>query len=152
MASSRALSIEDGNLSAPSTLNATANRKYIDVDMSFATKPVSGDVYKKTNAASVTQALKTLIMTNRTEKPFEPAFGANIGALLFELADVDTANDIKFAIRETIRVYEPRVDPDDLFIDVVVHPDYNSVELSIVFKIVNTNETVEFTTRLNRLR
>jgi phage baseplate assembly protein W len=148
---SRVFSVEDGNLSGQTTIKTTQNREYIDLDLAFTAKG-SGDIYKKTSAASVKQALKLLLMTNRTEKPFSPYFGANLQELLFELADEQTANEINFAIRENIRVFEPRIDPDTLDISSRLAPDNNTITITIIFNIVNSNETVEFTTRLNRLR
>lgn len=148
---SRAFSVEDGNLSNQSTLKATKNREYIDLDLSFAKKG-SGDIFKKTSAASVKQALKLLLMTGRTEKPFSPYFGADLGTYLFELADNQTVVDIEFAIRENIRAFEPRVNIQTLKINTDVSPDTNSISITLIFNIVNSSETVEFTTRLNRLR
>lgn len=151
MATTRALAIEDGNLDT-TTVAATKNRSYIDIDLSFDKKPTSGEIYKKTNAAAVKQAVKTLLLTNRNEKPFQPYFGANLNNYLFELAEEGSATQIRNEIINAIEVYEPRVDAGSLSIKVDVLPDYNSMEVTIVFKIINTTERVEFTTVLNRLR
>jgi len=148
---SRAFSIEDANLGKQATVSATKNREYIDVDMSFAKKG-SGDVFKKTSAAAVKQSLKNLIMTNRTEKPFSPYYGANLQQYLFELADAETEGELLIAIENNIRAFEPRVNPETLRISVDADPDNNSLNIKIVFNIRNSNETTEFTTRLNRLR
>ena len=148
---SRVFSIEDGNLAQQFTVKTTNNREYVDIDNSFAFKG-SGDVYKKTGAASVKQAIKTLLMTNRAEKPFSPYFGANLNSYLFELADRYTQNEVRFAIEENIKTFEKRVNPDTLKIFTDLDPDNNTLSVTIIFNIVNSNETVEFTTRLNRLR
>ena len=148
---SRAFSIEDGGLAQTSTVKATQNREYIDIDLSFTAKG-SGDVYKKNSVASVKQALKSLLMTNRTEKPFAPYFGANIQEILFELADQNSSREIKFAIIENIKVFEPRIDPSTVKVFPDVDPDNNTLNITIIFNVVNSSETIEFTTRLNRLR
>lgn len=148
----KALSIEDGNLTAASTLEATQNREYIDIDMSLAARPVTGDIFKKKNGEAVKQSVKNLLLTNRGEKPFSPYFGANLSDYLFELADEDVIPGIVYTIRENIRVFEPRVDADSVDVNVNISSDYNTLEITIIFRIVNTNEEVEFTTRLNRLR
>lgn len=147
----RAFSVEDGNLGNQSTVKATKNREYIDLDLSFAKKG-SGDIFKKNSAASVKQALKILLMTNRTEKPFSPFFGANLGTYLFELADTQTVTDIEYAIRQNVKTFEPRVDSQTLDIATDLSPDTNTISITLTFNIVNSNEAVEFTTRLNRLR
>jgi len=147
----RAFSVEDGNVGKQSTARSTKNREYIDIDLSFAAKG-AGDVYKKTAVASVKQSLKTLLLTNRTEKPFSPYFGANLNLYLFELADNSTVNAMKRAIIENIRVFEPRIDPLTVEVLTDLEPDQNSLTITIIFNIVNSLEKSEFTTRLNRLR
>ena len=66
----RAFSIEDGNL-ASKTILTSRTKSSEDIDLSFAAKP-SGDVFKKTDAAAVKQAVKNLLLTNFSEKPFLP--------------------------------------------------------------------------------
>jgi phage baseplate assembly protein W len=151
MATNRALSIEDGNLATVS-LATTRNKEYVDLDLAFNKKPTSGEIYKKTNAAAVKQAVKTLLLTNQNEKPFQPYFGANLNQYLFELADYETEKEIERDIENAIRAYEPRVDAKTLEVSAKVSPDYNSLEVTVVFRIINSTETVEFTTVLNRLR
>lgn len=147
----RAFSIEDGGLAKTSTVKATLNREYIDLDATFAAKG-SGDVYKKTSVASVKQALKILLMTNRTEKPFSPYFGANLQEYLFELADARSVLSMQTAIRDNIIAFEPRIEERTLRVFTDIAPDNNSVTITVIFNIVNSSEDIEFTTRLNRLR
>jgi len=148
MAIRRVLSTEDGNLQK-STLISSRTVDYVDVDLSFNKKP-AGDVYKKKDASSVKQAIKNLLLTNHYEKPFQPFFGANLRGLLFELADDQTESEVSVNIASAIQSYEPRVEVMD--IDVNVLPDQNDMRVSIVFKIVSTEEIVTFTTNLSRLR
>jgi phage baseplate assembly protein W len=147
----RAFSIEDGNITNDVTVNATQNREYKDLDLSFTAKG-AGDVYKKSSIASVKQSLKTLLRTNRTEKPFAPYFGANLDQYLFELLDQGTVSEMKQAIVESIRVYEPRIDYDT--VEVIMNPEaeQNLLTITIIFQIINSTKQSEFTTRLNRLR
>jgi len=147
----RAFSVEDGGLSKHTTVRTTRNREYVDLDLAFAAKG-SGDVYKKTAVASVNQALKVLLLTNRTEKPFSPYFGANLNTYLFELADKKTVSDIERAIKENIRVFEPRIDFSSVRVFTDLDDNNNQLTITIIYTIVNTNKQVEFTTRLNRLR
>ena len=65
---SRILSIEDKDPNA-SALVTSRSKVYKDIDLSFAKRP-SGDVYKKSDAAAVKQAVKTIVATGRLEKPF----------------------------------------------------------------------------------
>jgi phage baseplate assembly protein W len=147
----RAFSIEDGGTGKTTTVKTTKNREYIDLDLSFAKKG-SGDVYKKTSLAAIKQSIKLLLMTNRTEKIFSPYHGANLQQYLFELGDRRTISDIKYAITQNIKTFEPRVDSTTLQVLPVFDEGNNTLEVTIIFNVVNSNESVEFTTQLNRLR
>lgn len=147
----RAFSVEDGGLGKTTTVKHTKNREYIDLDLSLAKKG-SGDVYKKNAIASVKQALKLLLMTQRAEKPFSPFFGANLQSYLFELGDTRTISDIRFAIEQNIRTFEPRINPNNLKIDLDFDEGNNLLNVKIIFTVVNSSEEVTFTTQLNRLR
>ena len=148
MAIRRVLSTEDGNLQK-STLISSRAVDYLDIDLTFAKRP-SGDIYKKKDAAAVKQSIKNLLLTDFYEKPFQPFFGGNLRAMLFELADEDTEDEVEENIRNAINKYEPRA--EILTISVNVLPDQNDMRVSVYFKIINTQETVTFTTNLSRLR
>ena len=148
MAIRRVLSTEDGNLQK-STLISSRAVDYLDIDLTFAKKP-AGDIYKKRDAAAVKQSIKNLLLTDYYEKPFQPFFGANLRAMLFELADEDTEDEVEENIRSAINKYEPRA--EILTITVNVLPDQNDMRVSVYFKIISTQETVTFTTNLSRLR
>ncbi len=147
MATKRALSIEDGDLER--SLVGTRNRPYSDIDLAFLNKP-SGDVYKKVDADAVKQAVKTVLMTNRFDKPFLPSFGADLQSLLFDLSDPFIEDDIKFKILNNIAAFEPRAIVKN--VQIRSYPDNNEIAVTILFNIVNTNEEVTLTTTVSRLR
>ena len=129
------LTVEDGNLSF--SPRVTKKRIYSDLDLTFGARTTSdGDIFKKTDAASVKQSIKSLILTNRYEKPYRPAYGANVQGLLFELMDEDTGEEILNRVKQTISRYEPRA--KILAIDVNASPDYNKIFVNLEFRVVNT--------------
>tara|TARA_R110000822_G_scaffold131490_3_gene268488 strand:- start:1663 stop:2106 length:444 start_codon:yes stop_codon:yes gene_type:complete len=144
----RAFSVEDGNLNSRSIVTSR-NKLFSDIDLTFAKRP-SGDIYKKTDAAAVKQSVKNLLLTNRFEKPFQPSFGGNLGGILFELVDADSAYEIENVIRDAIKRYEPRAHV--ISVDANVQPDANAVSVTVEFQVVNTEEVVIFQTTLTRLR
>lgn len=144
----RAFAVEDGNLGTAS-LVTSRTRLYKDIDLTFAKKP-SGEVYKKTDAAAVKQAVKNLLLTNKYEKPFQPEFGGDLNNLLFELVDNDTVYEIDGAIREAIQKYEPRAIVRQVATN--LQPDLNSISVTVTFQIVNTEEIVTLDTTIMRLR
>jgi len=134
---SKVFSTEDKNLQS----SVRVNRKslYSDIDLTLSTKSSGqvGDIYKKTDAAAVKQAIKTLVMTNRFEKPYRPAFGGNLGAMLFELATEETGEEIIERVSQAIERYEPRAKV--LNIDVFANGDQNSISVRLEFRVINTN-------------
>lgn len=148
MATTRVLSKQDANQNT-STLITSRSRLYRDIDLSFTVKP-NGELYVKRDAAAVTQALKNLIQTNHFEKPFQPFFGGNIRAMLFELVDEDTEEDVAEQIIKTINDYEPRARLRNL--DVNLEADQNTLSVKIEYQVVNTDEVITFTTTVSRLR
>ena len=102
----RAFSIEDGNTNIAS-INVARTRQNSDIDLSFSAKFIGldsdgtnlrADIFKKTNLAAVKQAIRNLLLTNYTERPFMHRFGGNLSALLFRLStevdDMDLENEI----------------------------------------------------------
>jgi phage baseplate assembly protein W len=148
MATTRFLSREDGTLGESSIITSRA-KLFRDLDLTFTAKP-NGEIFIKKDAAAVKQAVKNLVLTNYFEKPFQPFYGADVTGLLFELADDETGEEVRENIIRAIETYEPRAN----IIDVLVNsrPDFNSLEVTIEFQVVNTEEIVTFTTVISRLR
>ena len=69
MATRRAYSREDHDLNTTS-IATSRNVDFKDIDLSFQVTATSGDIFKKQSTAAVKQAIKTLLLTNRLEKPF----------------------------------------------------------------------------------
>lgn len=144
----KAFSIEDGSLATRSILVAR-KREYKDIDLSFTNK-TTGEIYKKTNAASVKQAVKNLLLTNRTEKPFQPYYGGELNKFLFELSTEFDEQDIKDHILLAIENYEPRARVLD--IQVYIFPDSYEAKVTVVFQIVSTSEIASVEVSLARTR
>ena len=145
---SRAFSIEDGNIGNKSILTSR-REEYLDIDLSFAKKG-SGDIFKKSSAAAVKQAVRNLLLTNFAEKPFLSRFGADLNSMLFRLSsdiDDDTLED---DIINAIETYEPRARV--LNIKSNISPDTNEVNITVTFQIINTSEEAFVDVSLTRLR
>lgn len=144
----RAFSIEDGNLGSKTILTSRTQSSK-DIDLSFAKKG-SGDVFKKEDAAAVKQAVKNLLLTNFSEKPFLPRFGGNLNSLLFALnTDIDD-EDLEEQIINAIEIYEPRARVINVSSN--LNDDDHQIQVTVTFRVVNTNETVTTNIDLTRLR
>ena len=144
----KAFSIEDGNANIKSLIGAR-KASYTDIDLAFANKP-AGDVFKKTNAAAVKQAVKNLLMTNQMEKPFDITFGGNLSDFMFENDTEIDVNEVSYRIIETVQAHEPRADILD--VNLTLKSSSNEVRVTVQFQVVATNEVVQLEFPLARLR
>jgi len=145
---SRVFSQEDGNLQSR-PISTSRTRDYKDIDLTF-NKKTTGDIFKKTEAAAVKQAIKNLLLTNKTEKPFQPYFGGNLNSFLFNLDTEFDEDDIRDTIENAIYNFEPRALVQK--VQVNLSSDYNQVRILIEFQVISTKETDTLNVSLTRLR
>lgn len=127
-------------------------RIYKDIDLSFGANAITGDINRKLDENSVKQSLKNLVLTKPYERPFNPDLSSEVAGLLFENADVFTANNIRKTIEFLITNYEPRVKLKSGSIDVQPDLDRNTMNVRIEYEVVAINEPQELTIKLERLR
>jgi len=144
----RAFSVEDGNIGSKSILTSMAKSSK-DIDLSFS-KKASGEIYKKEHAAAVKQAVKNLLMTNYSEKPFLPRFGGNLNSLLFALNTDINDESLEEQIIQNINIFEPRARV--LSVSSQTKDDSHEIKVTVTFQVVNTNETITTDIDLTRLR
>jgi len=132
------------------TTFTNVTRQYRDLDLNFNIHPVRKDINKNVGDMAVINSIKNLISTNNYERLFNPIFGGNVRALLFENMDPVTALRMEREITTMIENYEPRV----ILSSVTIVPEYenNSYNVKIKFRIVNRQEPVQITFQLERLR
>jgi phage baseplate assembly protein W len=87
---------------------ATLSKIYSDIDFTFTKKPVVGDVALSYDAQAVIRSIRNILLTRHYEKPFNPDFGSNIDAILFEMVSPLSATSLEREIRTSIENYEPR--------------------------------------------
>lgn len=123
---------------------------FSDLESSFFTTSGKKDVSLITDEDSVKTSIKNILLTDRGERFFNPTFGSNIKALLFE--DISPATEIalKNFIVTSIENFEPRAN----LLDVIVNPlvDENAYYVSITFSTINSIEPIQLEILLNRVR
>ena len=125
-------------------------KRYADLDFDFKAHPVTTDVVLKYNEEAVKKSLKSLIMTSKYERPFQPSINSRIKKLLFENITPVMGVNLKSNIEDVIREHEPRVDLRG--VDVIVDEDQNRIKVDIFFNIKNQPEVVSLTTTMQRTR
>lgn len=129
---------------------ARNTRIFSDLDFNFTAHPVTKDLVRRYDEEAVKAALKNLILTRNFERPFHSEIGSPIRALLFEPATPMTGVILKQAIIDVINNFEPRVNLIDVSTN--VNEDSNDINVSIEFKIVNTERPVTLDLTLERTR
>lgn len=105
---------------------------YSDFMNNLEKNPLTGYLAKLSNEESVGQSIKNLILTQRTERPFQPYIGSKVHALLFENNDPFTMSVLEDEIRTTIKNYEPRVNVEAIR---TATTDLNEVMIVIVYSL-----------------
>jgi phage baseplate assembly protein W len=129
---------------------ARNTRIFSDLDLNFTAHPVTKDVTRRFDENAIKTSLKNLILTSNYERPFHSEIGSPIKRLLFEPASPMLESLITKAITDVVNNFEPRV----ILIDVTsqVSEDSNSVNVSIEFKIINTERPITLDLVLERTR
>jgi phage baseplate assembly protein W len=112
--------------------------------------PGKEDIARKLNENAIKESIKNIVLTNKGERPFQPAFGCDLDKLLFEGATPQTYDLIKTVVTDAIETFEPRCDL--LGVDVLGDIDSNQVYVTILFRIINTDNPVSFNILLDRTR
>ena len=126
-----------------------ASRTYKDFAYSFFANPMSGDVGKKTGADAVKSAIVSILKTNHNERMFQPEFGSNIRALLFEQMNPITEQRIKTEVENAVRNHEPRA--EILGITVDGQEEQNRYLVSILFNVSSEAEPQKLETYFDRV-
>ena len=126
-----------------------ASRTYKDLAYSFFANPMSGDVGKKTGANAVKSAIVSILKTNHNERMFQPEFGSNIRALLFEQMNPITEQRMKTEVENAVRNHEPRA--EILGITVTGQEEQNRYLVSILFNVSSEAEPQKLETYFDRV-
>lgn len=132
---------------------ATINRKtrqYSDINLLFTVHPATADITKKTDEEAVKASIRNLIQTKNYERPFHPEIGCQIYSLLFENFTPITKQIMKRTIVDVIEKFEPRAQVLDVKIRDRV--DNNSIDIDVIFKLLNSELPITLRTALSRVR
>ena len=80
-----------------------------DISITFKKHPVTDDIVQVKDRSAIAQAIKSLLLTRKGERPFKPNFGSGLQKALFEPLDYGSAVLIKNEINTCLSIYEPRI-------------------------------------------
>ena len=111
--------------------------------------PMNGDIGKSTGATAVKRAIVGILKTNFNERMFQPEFGSNIRALLFEPMNPITEERMKTEIEEAVKRHEPRAQV--IGINVEAQEEQNRYLVNILFNVSSEAEPQKLETYFERL-
>lgn len=110
-------------------------RKSVGVDLPFSSGAVFNSTFQTKDAIKVN--LINYFLTNKGERPLNPAFGSSIRELLFENINEDQLIEIKEIIKGDIKTNFPKVLPTKL--EIASTPDSNTIKLFMRYAIRDAN-------------
>lgn len=129
---------------------ATLQKIYSDIDFTLTKRPVVGDIALSYDGQAVLRSIRNILSTKKFEKPFNPNFGTNIDALLFENFTSLTSSALEKEITAAINNYEPRVNLQSVVVD--SQPDKHGYNVTLTYFLANATTPTTVTVFLERNR
>ena len=128
----------------------TYTKTYKDLDLDFTVNPITGDLVTVADAVSVKRGIKNILLTENTERLFQPEVGSGIKNLLFEQMSDLTASILEDEVRSAIEAWEGRAE----VLEIVVTPEdeNNRYRGAVTFRIINQIEEQTLEVFLQRER
>ena len=104
-----------------------------DISITFKKHPVTDDIVQVKDKSAIAQAIKSLFLTRKGERPFKPNFGSGLQKALFEPLDYGSAVLIKNEINTSLSIYEPRIVVRK--INCLVDYNNNGYDIELEYKI-----------------
>lgn len=127
------------------------SRSFKDISLSFQKNPITNDLIVLKDATAISRSIRNLVLTNLSERFFNPDLGSRISRSLFELLDYGSSSLIQKEIELTIRNFEPRVEIRT--IEVTPEYDSNGYNVLVSYNIVGQPQSpqqVEFILQATR--
>jgi phage baseplate assembly protein W len=141
----------DGTVtSVISNAQSSSIERYSDLNLQMIPHPQKRDVLPVIGEQAVKNAIRTLLLTNFMERPFQPTMGANLRSLLFEPNDAVTRLALKDAVRNVLQKHEPRIENINVVIEATNNE--NAYRITVVFSIKENDSVQDIEINLRRLR
>jgi uncharacterized protein len=87
--------------------------------------------------AELRESIRIILGTAYGERPMRPEFGCAIHDLVFAPSNAATAGRAAYEVRRSLERWEPRIDVDDIDVDV---RDDGTMLVSIAYRVRGTND------------
>lgn len=124
-------------LNKPNTLDQT--NVYRDFSMTMDMNPLTNDILMNIDVKAVKESMKNILLTDKGSRVFNPSFGGNIRALLFENKYSPALfKMVEEEVKTTINIYEKRVTLES--VECLSSLDDNVLHITIYFYIINSEQ------------
>lgn len=96
------------------------------------------------NEETIEQSITNIISTRKGERLFLPRYGSILPTLLFENINTSNGGYILDTIIDDILLWEDRIDINRERSTMIIRPDENTVEISILYIIKSTLEVLTY--------
>ena len=128
----------------------TYTKSFSDLDIDYTANPVTGDVVKVKDANSVKRGIKNILLTENTERLFQPQIGSGLKNLLFEQMTDITTQLLEDEVRSAIDAWEERATV--LSLVVTAEEELNRYRVAVTFRTNNILEEQNLEVYLQRER
>ena len=129
---------------------ARKTKTFVDISLGFKAHPATADITRVEDEEAVKTSIRNLISTKNFDRRFHPEIGCGIHNLLFENFTPVTVEIAKRMVAEVLFAYEPRAEILDIAVKDSV--DNNELNITVEFKLLNSERPVKVTTILNKAR
>lgn len=130
-------------------VNKKNNYQYSDLDALFFVHPNTGDLTRVFDLQAIRTSVRNIVLTNKYERQFDPLFGSNIVAQLFELATPAAIEGLKKRIQFAVANYEPRVKVNKVLVD---YDNQHTYTVTIQYTVIAEEIKQETIIKLERVR
>lgn len=126
------------------------NVVYADMFNNFDIHPNKLDLVLHSNEDAVMRSIKNILLTNRSEKFFNPTFGSDIKSILFENFSPQAETMLREYVKIAIQNFEPRANLIDVIVSALI--DQNAYVVTVIFSVINRSEPIKLELLLDRVR
>lgn len=123
---------------------------YRDLDLDFFRNPSTDDIVMKEGTEAIKRSVRNIVFYNFYDKPFQPYFGSGVRNLLFENVTPITAFELRDAIENVLKNFEPRIRVNKVIVN--DDSDRNGYEVRLEYIILNRDLPMVSTLFLERIR
>ncbi len=123
---------------------------YTDFTTNLDLNPITDQIQLLTNEDSISNALKTLLLTNLGERFYHPEIGSRLQAGLFEMDDQQAQDFIQMEVGQTIKNFEKRVTVRS--INTRIDQAHGGIYVSVSYSLINIPEIINTTFLVKRSR